>query len=168
MYKEVYKTSFSLEHCWNLLRHLPKWNTEFATKKSKARKESPTSPSSPECVMLEKSELERPIGRKAAKELQKKRKRPGMDCDDNSGAAILEQMRVELLESRKQRNEHLKEMMQLAKEKEERERRREEKEQDEADAKIMAMDTRSMGAIEAEYFNSRKQEIMERRRARFF
>ena len=58
-------------------------------------------------------------------------------------------------------------MIQLAKEQDERDKRREIKEQDEADAKIMAMDTSAMGAIEVEYFNSRKQEIMERRRTRF-
>lgn len=45
--------------------------------------------------------------------MQKKRKRPGNE--DNGGAAILEQMRVVQLESRKQRNEQLKEMIQLAK-----------------------------------------------------
>ncbi|KAK1365172.1 hypothetical protein POM88_040733 [Heracleum sosnowskyi] len=165
MYKEVCKVSFSLEHCWNLLRHLPKWNIEFATKRSKSRKESPT-PSPPECVRLENSEFERPIGRKAAKDLQKKRKKPG-ECGDNGGATILEQMRVELLESRKQRTEHLKEMIQLAKGKDEREKRREVKEQDEADAKIMAVDTMT-NLIFNPYLNSRKQEIMERRRTQFF
>lgn len=106
--------------------------------------------------MLEKSEFERPTGRKTAKELQKKRKRSGIECDDIDGAAILEQIRVELLESTKQKNEHLKEMMQLANEKDECEKRREVKEQDEADVKIMAMYTSSMGAIEIEYFKSRK------------
>ncbi|KAL1808833.1 hypothetical protein ACET3Z_025823 [Daucus carota] len=75
LYKDVLNVTFSLEHCWNMLRHLPKWNTEFATKKSKARKESPPLSSSQECEMLEKSEFERPVGRKAAKELQKKKKR---------------------------------------------------------------------------------------------
>ncbi|KAK1352900.1 NAM-associated domain-containing protein [Heracleum sosnowskyi] len=136
-------------------------------KKSKARKESSTtsSPSTPDCVVLEKSEFQRPIGRKTAKEMEKKRKRMGNEYDDNGSAAILEQMRADQLESRKQRNEHLQEMIQLAKERENREKRREAKEQDEADAKIMAMDTSSMGDIEVEYFNSRKREIIERRRA---
>lgn len=167
MYKEVYKANFGLEHCWNLLRYLPKWNNDFATKKSKTRKETPAVSSPSDCVMLENSEFERPIGRKAAKEMQKKRKRSGNEYENNDGAAILEQMRADQLESRKQRNEHLKEMIQLAKESNEREKRREAKEQDEADAKIMAMDTSSMGTIEAEYFNLRKQEIIERKRSQF-
>ena len=100
MYKDACKINFSLEHCWKLLRYLPKWNADFATKKIKARKESlkNVSPSSPEVVVLENSEVERPIGRKAAKEIQKKRKRFGNEHDDDSGAAILEQIRADQLE----------------------------------------------------------------------
>lgn len=165
MYKKVCKANFCLEHCWNLLRHLPKWNNDFATKKPKTRKETPMISSPSDCVMLESSEFERPIGRKAAKEMQKKRKRPGNEGND--GVVILEQIRADQLESRKQRNEHLKEMIQLAKESSEREKRREAKEQDEIDAKIMALDTSSMGTIEAEYFKLRKQEIIDRKRAKF-
>ena len=86
---------------------------------------------------------------------------------DDGGAAILEKMRADQLESRKQRNEHLTELLQLAKEKEEREKRREAAEQDDADARIMAMDTSSMGEIEAEYINLRKKEIIERKRNQF-
>uniref|UniRef100_A0A162B1T6 No apical meristem-associated C-terminal domain-containing protein n=1 Tax=Daucus carota subsp. sativus TaxID=79200 RepID=A0A162B1T6_DAUCS len=86
---------------------------------------------------------------------------------DDGGAAILEKMRADQLESRKQRNEHLTELLQLAKEKEECEKRREAAEQDDADARIMAMDTSSMGEIVAEYFNLRKKEIIERKRNQF-
>ncbi|KAK1378794.1 hypothetical protein POM88_025538 [Heracleum sosnowskyi] len=122
MYKEVCKANFTFEHCWKLLRYLPKWNANFATKKSKARKESSTtsSPSTPDCVVLEKSEFERPIERKTAKEMEKKKKRMGNEYDDNGAAAILEQIRTDQLESRKQRYERLKEMIQLAKEREDR------------------------------------------------
>lgn len=55
-------------------------------------------------------------------------------------------------------------MLQLAKERDAREKRKETAEQDEADDKIMTMDISSMGAIEVEYFNLRKQEITERKR----
>lgn len=167
MYKDFCKHNFSLEHCWKLLRYLPKWNTEFATKKPKLfQKDSPTtsSPSTPDCVMLGNSDLERPIGRKAAKEIQKKRKKFDNECGEDDGVAILEKIRADQSESKKQRNEYLKEMLQLAKERDEREKRRQAAEQDEADAKIMAMDISSLGKIEVEYFNSRKQEIIERRR----
>ncbi|XP_017230111.2 glutathione S-transferase T3 isoform X2 [Daucus carota subsp. sativus] len=170
MYKNLCKHNFSLEHCWNLLRHLPKWNIEFGTKKAKIfQKDSPkvSSPSTPDCEMLGNSAFERPIGRKAAKEIQKKRKKLDNEFGDYGGAAILEKMMADQNECRKQRNEHLKEMRQLAKDRDEREKRRAAAEQDEADAKIMAMDTSSMGAIEVEYFNSRKQEIIERRRNLF-
>ncbi|WOG82332.1 hypothetical protein DCAR_0101495 [Daucus carota subsp. sativus] len=124
MYKDVCKHNFSLEHCWKLLRYLPKWNVDFVN-----------SPSTPDCVLLDNSDFDRPIGRKAAKEIQKKR--------------------------RKWR------LLQLAKEKEECEKRREAAEQDDADARIMAMDTSSMGEIVAEYFNLRKKEIIERKRNQF-
>ncbi|WOH03761.1 hypothetical protein DCAR_0623161 [Daucus carota subsp. sativus] len=143
MYKDIYKTNFSLEHCWKVLRNLPKWNASFATKKpKKIQKDNPagSSPCTPEYVVLDDSELKRPIGRKAAKEMEKKRKRSENEHDDG-GAAILEQMRADQLESKKQRNEHLKEMIQLAKERAEREKERDEREkirvtheQDEADA----------------------------------
>ena len=170
MYKDVCKHNFSLEHCWKLLRYLPKWNVDFGTKKTKVfQKENPTvnSPSSPDCRLLDNSDFDRPIGRKAAKEIQKKRKKMESEYADDGGAAILEKMRADQLESRKQRNEHLKELLQLAKEKEEREKRREAVEQDDADARIMAMDTSSMGEIEAEYINLRKKEIIERKRNQF-
>ncbi|KAK1365414.1 hypothetical protein POM88_040975 [Heracleum sosnowskyi] len=76
IYKDIYKTNFSLEHCWKVLRNLPKWNASFATKKPKnSQKDSlaASSPCTPECVVLEDSELRRPIGRKAAKEMEKKK-----------------------------------------------------------------------------------------------
>ncbi|KAL1803925.1 hypothetical protein ACET3Z_032572 [Daucus carota] len=174
MYKDLYHTNFSLEHCWKILRNLPKWNASFATKKPKnSQKDSAaSSPCTPECVVLEDSELKRPVGRKAAKEIERKRKRSENEHDDG-GAAILEQMRADHLESKKQRNEHLKEMIQLAKERAEREKERDEREkireaheQNEADAKIMAVDTSDMGDLEKEYFNSRKKEIIERIRSR--
>ncbi|KAK1388008.1 hypothetical protein POM88_016186 [Heracleum sosnowskyi] len=175
MYKDNYKSNFSLEHCWKVLKNLPKWNATFATKKPKnSRNDSPTaaSPGTPECVVLGDTELKRPIGRKAAKKNEKKRKRSENEQDDG-GAAILEQIRADQLESKKQRNEHLKEMVQLAKERAEREKEKDERakkkeanKQDEADAKIMAVDTSDMGALEIEYFNARKKEIIERIRNR--
>lgn len=78
MYKGVCKHNFSLEHCWKLLRYLPKWNVDFGTKKTKVfQKENPTvnSPSTPDCVLVDNSDFDRPIGRKAAKEIQKKRRK---------------------------------------------------------------------------------------------
>ncbi|KAK1398666.1 NAM-associated domain-containing protein [Heracleum sosnowskyi] len=127
---------------------------------------------SEEVIVNPSQELKRPVGRKDAKEIEKKRKRSKNEHDDG-GAAILEQLRADHLESKKQRNEHLKEMIQLAKERTEREKERDEREkkieaheQSEGDAKIMAVDTSVMGDIEREYFNSRKKEIIERIRTR--
>lgn len=69
----------------------------FCYKKSKTRRKGSTNSflSNPECVILENSELERPIGRKVAKEMQKNKKRLGNELDDDCGAAILEQMRAD-------------------------------------------------------------------------
>lgn len=58
-------------------------------------------------------------------------------------------------------------MIQLASGSNEREKGRETKEQNEIDGKIMAMDSSFIGAIEVEYFNLRKQELIERKRAQF-
>ena len=76
MYKKFCKANFYLEHYWNLLRHLPILNNDFATKKPKSQKETPLISSPSDCVLLESSDVERPIGRKTAKEMEKKRKRP--------------------------------------------------------------------------------------------
>ncbi|KAK1380061.1 hypothetical protein POM88_026805 [Heracleum sosnowskyi] len=129
MYKSIHKTNFPFEHCWKILRFLPKWNDSFATKKPKKsqnKSNATSSPCTPECVVLGESEIQRPIGRKAAKDIEKKRKKLENEHDD--GVAILEQMRADQLESKKQRNEHLKEMILLAKERAEREKEKDERE----------------------------------------
>ncbi|WCJ23186.1 hypothetical protein M5689_005228 [Euphorbia peplus] len=101
MYKNVIKNTFSVEHCWKILRYSPKWNLKFGTDKSNVSyKDDLTahSPSTAECVRLGNSEFERPTGRKAAKEIQRNRKRLENEHDDDGGAAILEQMRADQLE----------------------------------------------------------------------
>ena len=76
MYQEANKTLFQFEHCWNVLRHQPKWFEQCQKKRLKRIRNNPTSlPSTPEPINLAEddiSPLERPMGRKADKERLKK------------------------------------------------------------------------------------------------
>ncbi|XP_028121253.1 glutathione S-transferase T3-like [Camellia sinensis] len=80
--KEVHNTSFPFKHCWNVLRHQPKWFETYQKKNPKWSRNSTSSPSTPESVNLEENEisrdthiqLERPIGKKKEKERLKKLK----------------------------------------------------------------------------------------------
>ena len=37
LYKELYKSSFPFEHCWNKLSYQPKWMEDFQAKKQKTK-----------------------------------------------------------------------------------------------------------------------------------
>lgn len=81
MYQELSKskTSFQFEHCWDVLKHQPKWIAECQKKKPK-RGRSVVAPS-PELINPEEDvshdtfmDLERSTGRKCGKEQRKKNK----------------------------------------------------------------------------------------------
>ncbi|KAI8008163.1 hypothetical protein LOK49_LG07G01159 [Camellia lanceoleosa] len=96
MYQEVNKTSFQFEHCWNVLRHQPKWFEQCQKKKPKRIRIDPTSsPSTPEPINLGEddiSPLKRPMGRKAENEWLKKVK----NCDSCSPIVdLLNEMKEE-------------------------------------------------------------------------
>ncbi|XP_028098565.1 glutathione S-transferase T3-like [Camellia sinensis] len=78
MYQEANKTLFQFKHCWNVLRHQPKWFEQCQKKKPKRIRNDPTSsPSTPEPINLTEddiSPLKRPMGRKAENEQLKKMK----------------------------------------------------------------------------------------------
>ena len=73
VYKELHKSSFPFEHCWNELRYNLKWMEDSQSKKQKTKSGATPSSSNPSTLELVNIEddnggLERPIGRKAAKE----------------------------------------------------------------------------------------------------
>ena len=56
MYKELHKSSFPFEHCWNELRYNPKWMEDSQSKKQKTKSgatPSSSNPSTPESVNIE-------------------------------------------------------------------------------------------------------------------
>ncbi|KAI7990310.1 Glutathione S-transferase T3 [Camellia lanceoleosa] len=103
MYQEVHNTSFPFEHCWNVLRHQPKWFETYQKKNPKRSQNSTSSPSIPELVNLEEDEisrdthiqLERPIGKKKEKERLKKLK-----SQDTTSSLIVDLL-IDMKEERK-------------------------------------------------------------------
>ncbi|XP_038704714.1 glutathione S-transferase T2-like [Tripterygium wilfordii] len=82
MYRDIQKTTFHFEHCWNILRHQPKWLSHIEGGNTKRRSNVSCSPSIPESINLgdETSpysptfDLERPIGKMAEEERMRKAK----------------------------------------------------------------------------------------------
>ena len=90
VYKELHKSSFPFEHCWNELRYNPKWIEDSQSKKQKTKSgatPNSSNPSTPESVNIEDDSggLERPIGRKVAKERARKSKSK-LSEDNNSSS----------------------------------------------------------------------------------
>lgn len=176
MYKELQRKSFQYLHCWNILKFHPKWLEGSSRKKSKnSKKASPatSSPSTPSSVHVEDenftdetfAHLERPVGRKA----QKERNRKGKDCmqEITPAAQFIEQYRVDKKEIQRERVEQFQkalvvqqEMLELQKQKLRLKEQKEEK-------RIMATDTTNMDPMEAQYYELLKREIMEKKLASF-
>ena len=76
VYKELHKSSFPFEHCWNELRYNPKWMEDSQSKNQKTKSgatPSSSNPSTPESVNIENDSggLERPRLRKSEQESQR-------------------------------------------------------------------------------------------------
>jgi hypothetical protein len=110
--------------------------------------------------------LERPIGKKAAKEREKKRK--SQDCGEKG---VVMEVLTELTEVKKRSYEERKKNIDTAKEeiiciekqKIEIELRKEAREQKKEEREIMMMDTRHLSPIQLEYFQCLQMEIMQKR-----
>lgn len=84
MYRDIQKNSFQFEHCWNVLRHQPKWVAHIEQCFIKKKQSGSSCPSTriKEKINLDEGntsnstsmELPRPIGKKAKKEKAKKGK----------------------------------------------------------------------------------------------
>jgi hypothetical protein len=112
-------------------------------------------------------DLERPIGKKAAKEREKKRK--SKDCGDRE---IMMEVLAELTEVKKRSYEERmknidtakEEIVRIEKQKLEVELRKEAREQKKEEREIMMMDTSYLSSIQLEYIQSLQMEIMQKRR----
>jgi hypothetical protein len=112
-------------------------------------------------------DLERPIGKKAAKEREKKRK--SKDCGDKE---IMTEVLTELTEVKKRSYEERmkiidtakEEIVRIEKQKLEIELMKEAREQKKEDREIMMMDTSYLSSIQLEYIQSLQMEIIQKRR----
>ncbi|KAK1589245.1 hypothetical protein Q3G72_031916 [Acer saccharum] len=114
MFHEIQGTTFQFLHCWNELRHAPKWITESSMKKSKNSKIASlatSSPAIPDTKILGEAEVDnvevmaRPIGRKAAKERLKKDKDKQVVSNITPVTLFIEEMKEERKEKAKNRAE---------------------------------------------------------------
>jgi hypothetical protein len=91
MFRNLLGASFQFEHCWNVLRHNPKWVDHIA--KEKPKKRSAATPFASEPIQLEEDDasqagpdnLKRPLGRKSEKARLLKRKSNDSLCANLEG-----------------------------------------------------------------------------------
>ncbi|XP_035547362.1 glutathione S-transferase T3-like [Juglans regia] len=109
LYKEMVGSNFTMEHCWYLLRHQPKWQQHISTfgKKRKPQEKYVDEVD----VDLAEEDLEvlteRPPGKKAEKERERKRKSmEGKEVEIKTSLAKMTEDRVMTMEE--QRNAMLK------------------------------------------------------------
>jgi hypothetical protein len=114
MFKSLLGAPFQFEHCWNVLRHNPKWVDHCAKEKQKKRPAATSSPSEP--IQLEENDasqaafvnLERPLGRKSEKARLNKRKSSDSLC------ANLEGILTDMQEAKKLKSDEKKEILERA------------------------------------------------------
>jgi hypothetical protein len=110
MFRSLFGASFQFEHCWNVLRHNPKWVDHCAKEKPKRRPAATSSASEP--IQLEENDasqaafvdLERPLGRKSEKARLNKRKSSDSLCANLGGILIDMQEAKKLKSDEKKRN----------------------------------------------------------------
>ena len=175
VYKELHKSSFPFEHFWNELRYNPKWMEDSQSKKQKTKSgatPSSSNPSTPESVNIEDDSggLERPMGRKAAKERARKSKSK-LSEDNNSSSTYFIKLFEEMKEEKKKMAEKKvtfmekmvvveQEKLVVEQEKVAIEQEKVQLEQMKEEQKIMLIDTSVMPPIQAEYFKRLQMEIV--------
>lgn len=198
MYREFNNNIiFQFEHCWNLLKTLPKWKT-MVQLKLKGRFAGTCHSSPHDVIHLGEGndcgdavvDLERPLGKKASKERERKRK--SIDCGekeivmevlngltevkkrsyeerkkeiDTAKEEIIQIEKQKLeIQLRKEAREHKKEKFEKVKL--EIELRKEAREQKREEREIMMMDTSHLSQMQLEYIQSLQMEIIEKRRSK--
>ncbi|XP_020268271.1 uncharacterized protein LOC109843727 [Asparagus officinalis] len=173
VYKDKEGHQFGFDHCWTLLRFQQKWMVEHkkieATRIFKAPTKNQIS------INLEDDNgnapepapLKRPIGRKAAKEANKKTKSNEQGDDDEKESSKvrseLEEFRARRLESDRVKAEQLKLLINIEQKQVALREKEIELQARSEETKIMSMDTSSMNPIQAEYFISLQREILAKR-----
>ncbi|KAL0015482.1 hypothetical protein SO802_002551 [Lithocarpus litseifolius] len=150
LFKEIHSYVFQYEHCWLMLKDLPKWATTMPREDS--RKEMPQTPDSidqgggVDGTMV----FERPIGRKAKKA---NRKRKDDDGKDVATEYLKKKMKI-LEEGCAQEKEkvHIKAEKVRLQELKENER-------------IMMLDTSGMNEVQRTFYDGLKKEILAKKRS---
>lgn len=177
LYTSIQKHPFQFIHCWRELKDAPKWRIDSSKKKSKTpyksghASSSPASsiPSSPDTINLGEDDiardtfsegLERPIGRKATKELLRKGK--GKRAFDTSMPMTLkfEEFVEKLDVNNQKRQEQLDRIYAQEQEKILIKKEKLRLEQQREDERIMSIDTSNMDPMQAEYYKQLKMRII--------
>ncbi|KAF5453007.1 hypothetical protein F2P56_027954 [Juglans regia] len=172
MYRETEKATYNMEYCWCLLRHQPKWQQHVSIL-SKRRK-----PHGKRLAMAESTPLgddtindnvevifERPPGKKAEKERERKRKAAkSYDAEFVEALTCMTNDRAAFMYERRQATSKLDaDRAQLLAEK----KRRNDTENRKIDMEIMRMDLAGMNGMQREYFLNLQKEVFEKSMKRF-
>ncbi|XP_074325073.1 glutathione S-transferase T2-like [Apium graveolens] len=169
MYSTLQKKTFQLIHCWTELRNCPKFSSTLKKKTRKSPFESPASSASAQSQEIEE-QMERPMGKKAAKRLKKIEH----DAKDVEFITALNQVKDTMSKLSKVRHEKIQQMIELEKERfkaaeerekarEERDRAREERDRRMYEMSVLGIDTSTMEAPLVEYYKSLKADILNKR-----
>ncbi|ESR60742.1 NAM-associated domain-containing protein [Citrus sinensis] len=171
LYKEMFKTKFTFEHCWNILRHHPKWLTDNQAKREKKKGISASSPgissssTAKTPINLDENDngdtnfvdLERPLRKKSEK-------RKIREKNSDPLVTILEEMRADKKEERARKTYMNEKKYLLEKEMVEIEKRKADLEELREEEKIMRMETSGMPSHLQKYYYHRQMEILEKKK----
>jgi hypothetical protein len=167
MYRKLNKTPFIFEHCWNILKTCPKWSAvnektrnisyEYLGHSTHApiNLEEATIPTIPTSNFVD---VDRPEGRKAAKERLSKQK--SKDSADDAVLGLLTQLNERVMRVSERKLQLMEETSARESEKIRIEQSKIRAEED----KIMLADTSGMSEFQREYIRIRQMEIFESRR----
>ncbi|KAG6654179.1 glutathione S-transferase T3-like [Carya illinoinensis] len=159
LYRSTQKSNYNLDHCWNLLRHQPKWQVHMDNLPTKRKTGCPTVPATI-AIDVEENEsmstnLERPLGKKSEKQRERKRKHE-KSCNGQFDEKLSNMeadrrlMMIERRETAMKAEKDRAEIISLKKKKMEME--------------VMMLNVDNMNAVQREYFKSIQIEILEKHR----
>jgi ribosomal protein L32 len=176
MYRKFEKITFQFDHCWNILRKVPKWNSHMVQMKLRRKLIGTSSPSTPEAIHLWEDndvenvfvDCEKTLGKKTSEERERKRK--SKDSHTLNTMDVLSKLKEGKMISYEERNKQIytekEEIILVEKQKLEIEQRKEEREQRKEEWEIMMMDTSNLSPMQQEYIHLRQMEILEKRRSK--
>ncbi|KAG6640181.1 hypothetical protein CIPAW_10G155100 [Carya illinoinensis] len=167
LYRETQKTNFTLDHCWNLLRNQPKWQTHMET----IRRRDNVSRSG---STLNSIQLEDPMENVPLEKREKKSKEREDKEFSETLRKITDDRKIMLLERKEsimRLENHNSELLAIKKKKVEMEIKAQEErsiilaeKKRKNDMEIMKLDIGSINSLQQEYFHNLQMEIIEEQR----